>query len=623
MPDHINIRISKSRLWLFTISIALLFVFVGNLRFEGFRDEILAGDARGYYAWLPAIFVFDTLDFAPVLELQKQRLDEHYQGHYYHEMGGVLINKFTCGTALLQSPFFLTFRYFSGLLGYRTDGYSVLSQWGISIAALFYGLLGLFFARKLLISFGFDKQTSLAAILVYLFGSNLFFYMFMHPGMSHVYSFSMISILLYASRMFFVHGKKKYILLASLSIGLVFLIRPFNILIIFFLPFLAESFKQFIKRFSQVFQPSRLVLLLIPAILLVGIQSWIYYQQIGEFWIWAYQDEGFFLTNPQLSNFLWSYRKGLFLYTPLTLLSFFGILVLVRREPLRALAWSVFLFLIIWMMAGWWNWYYGSGFGMRPFVDFYALLMLLLAFLIHAASKTRLRYGLYAVLTIVLLFNLIQTYQYGQKIIHPESMNKAKYWYVFMKTAEEYEDVLGDADDDIFRKLPIEHLNHYAMDFDSMVYRQYKIEPWEIYKRNILPHENDSSNFLCVFDSVSEYNANLIIEDTSILQSKNLKANVQFLYREIDTNACMRAVFVGSATDKNDITIYYKPMRIKDVPNDSTGIWDTAYIEMNFKWGKAKPEELRMYIWNKDKEAFEIDDVRIDFFEVKPEKKRW
>jgi hypothetical protein len=30
-----------------------------------------------------------------------------------------------------------------------------------------------------------------------------------------------------------------------------------------------------------------------------------------------------------------------------------------------------------------------------------------------------------------------------------------------------------------------------------------------------------------------------------------------------------------------------------------------------------------MYIWNKDKEAFEIDDVRINFFEVKPEKKRW
>ena len=37
---------------------------------------------------------------------------------------------------------------------------------------------------------------------------------------------------------------------------------------------------------------------------------------------------------------------------------------------------------------------------------------------------------------------------------------------------------------------------------------------------------------------------------------------------------------------------------------------------MNFKWGKSKPEELRMYFWNKDKEAFEIDDIRIDFFDV-------
>jgi len=614
MADYIHFKLKRSSFIFLTVLFFVGLLFVSNIDFHGFKSEILAGDARGYYAWLPAIFEYHSVDFQPVLEQQKARLGEHFQGHYYHELGDILINKFTCGVALLQAPFYLIFKQLSALFGQSTDAYSAISQWGICFAALFYAFIGFYFLRRLLLSLGFHKKTALIAMLAFLFGSNLFYYIFMHPGMSHVYSFSMVSVLFYAARMLFVSGKKRYILLLSITLGLIFLIRPFNVLIVLFLPFMANSPKVFLKTLKNNLRLGHVLFSVIPFLLIASIQMYIYYLQSGQLWIWAYQNEGFFFLDPQISNVLFSYRKGLFIYTPLTLISLIGIFVLIRRNTYQAIISFLFLAIIIWMVASWWNWYYGGGFGMRPFVDFYPVFIILLAVVLKSLRTTFFRYAFYGLLAVVVLFNALQTYQYSQGIIHPESMNKQKYWYVFLKTAKAYEHVLGDAPDDLFKQSPLKLIKSYLLDFDSTA-----SEEWVVYKEKLYPSKNDSSNLYCRFDSISEYNASLIITDTSLLKYRNLLGQVQFAYSEIDTNSCMRAFFVASANDRNNVTVFYKSNRMKDMPNNRIGVWDTAFMEINVKYGKGIPNELRLYFWNKEKESFLIDDVKIDFYEVQEE----
>ena len=64
----------------------------------------------------------------------------NYKGHY--------VNYYTCGVAMLQTPFFLAAHVLAKPLGYKTDGYSLPYRMGLAISGCFYGLLGLFFLRK-------------------------------------------------------------------------------------------------------------------------------------------------------------------------------------------------------------------------------------------------------------------------------------------------------------------------------------------------------------------------------------------------------------------------------------------------------------------------------------------
>ncbi len=48
-----------------------------------------------------------------------------------------------------------------------------------------------------------------------------------------------------------------------------------------------------------------------------------------------------------------------------------------------------------------------------------------------------------ALLTLLLVVSIVQTYQYYQGILQHYSMDKEKYRYVFMRTGDEYKNLLG------------------------------------------------------------------------------------------------------------------------------------------------------------------------------------
>jgi hypothetical protein len=266
------------------------------------------------------------------------------------------------------------------------------------------------------------------------FGTNLFYYAIVEPGISHIYSFAFVSMFVYFAKRYFLSFQKKHVIYLAAILAIIVLIRPVNGLIIFSLPFIAGNFSR-LKSGIQFLLQHRKVLIsgLLIGALILAIQLVVYKLSTGQFFYYSYGDEGFNFLEPHIGDILFSYRKGLFLYTPIYLISVLGLFVLWRSKKFESLSFLGFFILITYVLSSWWMWYYGGSFSSRVYVDFLPLFMILLALSLH---ELRARWGKIASFTlIVILIGLcqIQTFQYRYGEIHWSEMTKNQYWNVFLR----------------------------------------------------------------------------------------------------------------------------------------------------------------------------------------------
>ena len=166
-------------------------------------------------------------------------------------------------------------------------------------------------------------------------------------------------------------------------------------------------------------------------ICVLAIQPILYKMQTGSFWLYSYGDEHLDFLRPQIMSVLFSYKKGLFVYTPLLFVSLVGFYFLLKRNSYRFFCLLGFLTVITYVISSWEVWWYGGSFSQRPFIDYYAFFGILLALPLEYMKKGKLIFlFLLVVLTLVCQ---IQTYQYRYYYIHWENMTKQKYWDVFLR----------------------------------------------------------------------------------------------------------------------------------------------------------------------------------------------
>jgi hypothetical protein len=406
---------------------------------HGWKD-IVQSDGRGYYAYLPAIFSFHDLDyrffFSGVLKLQND-----YTNGFLFIIDGEYVVKYPAGVAFLLVPFYLLGLILSFLFGMETSGYSFISQVMVSVGALFYLIAGLKSLVSLLSFYSDDKKKIYWVLAALLFGTNLLNYSVNEPSMSHVYSFSMMALFLYRFKRWIIDRKSADLLWAAFAIGVVVLIRPVNAIAVFSIFLLTDNWKEMGDWLKDILlSPRKLLLAILGAGSVVSIQPILWYLQNGHWYVWTYLDESFVWNAPEIFKVLFSYRKGWFVYTPLMLLVPVSLIYLLFKGWWsRAFAVLIFWIPSIYMISSWWCWYYGGSFGQRVFIDFYPVAALSIAWLFFGARSERLIffYKLFFVLAIVV--NLIQTYQYKYHILHYDSMDKVKYWDVFLKTGKSYE----------------------------------------------------------------------------------------------------------------------------------------------------------------------------------------
>lgn len=425
--------------------LAVSLVFLVATYYTGFEKILVMADGEGYYDYLPSVFIHHDInrhEASPAAQPEKfSRISS--KGFYLPAGEGMLVNKYPCGTALLQSPFFLYSWFTHPAEPGPNDGYQDFYQESILYAAGFYLFLALFFLRKLLGSYGIGPWIILLSQLLTALATSVFIYTVHDPAFSHIYSFFAVTAFFYFTKTYFDKQTPAALFRMLFFLGLVALLRNFNLIAVFFVPFLAGSFANLKQGILGAFRLWKaLAGGLLACLALISIQSVLWYLQSGRFFIYSYGEERFYFSEPHLADILFSYQKGLFVYAPVLFLSLFGLLFfLARKQFYLFLCWTGFFLLLAYVLSCWWAWWFGGSFGHRAFIDFYAIFFLLFGLLMQQLNRV-LRWLTAAAALACIPFTLLQSYQYHHFILHWSDMNEEKYWKVFLHTEDHFRGIL-------------------------------------------------------------------------------------------------------------------------------------------------------------------------------------
>lgn len=439
-----KILVSTLKYFINEIVIIFCLIFLIN-NYIGKADKLIRADEVGYYEYLPSIFIHH--DFV------RKNDSIHQNPNLYHRINSIngvyvdyknfKVNKYSGGTALLQLPFFAYSCLTSNLDGSFNDGYQSPFQKSFYYIAIFYLFLSIFFLKKLLVLYDIKKHIIFFSQLILVLATSVTNYVNYDAGFSHLYSLFAITTFLYFIKSFIKFQKMTHFVWASVFLGLIFLLRQPNILIVLFIPFLAGSVKNLKISFTTLFKNTQGLLLSILLFFgIISVQFVFWYLQIGDFFVYSYQGESFNFLDPHFFSILFSYKKGLFVYTPILFIATLSLIWFAYKKQFYLFfTWIGFFILLTYFLSSWWSWFYGCSYGLRAYIDFYAIFLIPFALMLDKLGKVP-RLLIMGLSLFTIPINIIQTYQYKEYILHWIDMDKEKYWKVFLKTDNQYKGLL-------------------------------------------------------------------------------------------------------------------------------------------------------------------------------------
>jgi len=368
--------------------IIFLLVFVIN-NYLGNMDETIKADGTGYYDYLPSVFIHhDIIRYNDDQNISHNKYERINSLDVYVNYKNSKVNKYPCGTAILESPFFLI-TYFSQPKSVSiNNGYQVPYQHAVFYAAVFYLFLTLVFLKKILWLYKCSNTTIVFSQLLLVFATSVTNYVNFDASYSHIYSLFAITAFFYFVKLYFESKKFSAFYLACGFLGLIIILRPVNGMIVFFIPFLAGSYVRFKDGIILLLHNlQKTIVGIIIVLAIVFIQCLFWYLQTGSFIIYSYGNESFNFLKPEVFNVLFSYRKGLFIYTPVLLLMMSALIWFgIKQRFYELFTWLVFFILITYVISSWWCWFYGGSYGLRAYVDFFSMFFILFAIMFDKLS---------------------------------------------------------------------------------------------------------------------------------------------------------------------------------------------------------------------------------------------
>ena len=157
------------------------------------------------------------------------------EGFIRYPATGRYLIKYPMGTAVLMFPFFLLGHLLAPLVGSSPDGFSLVYQFAVGIASVFYMLAGLVLLFKILIRY-FSPKVVAATLLSLFLGTNLLAYAAVELSLSHIYTFFLICLLLFLVPRWYADPSIINTFFLGIVSGLIPLVRNPNVIFLVFLP---------------------------------------------------------------------------------------------------------------------------------------------------------------------------------------------------------------------------------------------------------------------------------------------------------------------------------------------------------------------------------------------------
>lgn len=372
-------------------------------------DLIIWSDTEGYYQYLPSLFIKNDLI---------------HMGYAIPLDNGMMFNKYTCGVAILEMPFFLVTHLFVKIFGDTASGYTSVYGMSIWFAACTYAYLGLVLLFRFLRNW-FNKLPSLLAVLAIYFASNLFYYTAISPGYSHVYSFFVLAWFLISLDKFLKKPAFINTLFCGISIGLALLIRPTNgFYLLLFCLYKVNSFSSLKARWKWIFNKWKYFLLMLLIVFIVFLPQIFYWHAVtGKYFTYSYgysaegSESFIYWKSPKMGYVLFGVESGWLIYSPLFFFFLGGLLWTLAKKSHHSIAILILFLLITYANASWWCFTFSCGFGHRAFIEYYPLFTIPIAFIfqkVFASRKKALIRVLGVSLVVFSMLNLRMSYFYLQ-----------------------------------------------------------------------------------------------------------------------------------------------------------------------------------------------------------------
>lgn len=557
-------------------------------------DRVLISDGLGYYGYLTAIFIYDDLDYTFI---------EDYEARYYGydkikdfrlDVDGKKVNVYFPGLAFLFLPFFLIAHFLSLIFGFPADGYSIIYQYSIGLAALFYLWLGLKFLRKLLPAMGFSQQQTALVMVIVALGTNLNYYVLKEGAMSHVYSFAAISAFLLLVKKAADEFKLSYLVQASLVFGLIVIIRPTNGLVILLAPFVAGSSERFIALTRKSFGSLKNILsIFVTAAFFPFMMLLLWYLQSGKWIVYSYGDKGFDFTDPYFFQILFSFDKGWFIYTPVALLAMGGLIYLFRKNKFQFFWATLFLVAFVYVQSSWYCWNFTSNFGNRTFIDIYPLIAIFLGYLLIMVKNSKMLHQvMITIFALLIALNSLQFYQHYRYIFPPGKI-----------TFEIYKDAFHRTVPTARVRIPEEFIvsrKKFTNDFE-------KDYGWLNYG-SVTDTMAYSGRNASQAGSINDYSIGLLAEAQPLYEGDHVvvKVSAQVFSNQKSSNAQMIVQLENKGTH-----FFYKPFFLHDYNLQNQ--WTYMEFVCVLPALQNPDDQLRVFFFNNKKEEFFlIDDLEIE-----------
>lgn len=372
-------------------------------------ENLIWSDMEGYYVYLPSVFIYG--DF--VKDAVK---DTNYIKTYQDT--DKIYTKYTCGVAIMEMPFFLATHLYAKISNGNTDGKNALYGRGLALAGLFYFWLGVFFLYKVGRKY-YSKQNLIISLIAIFVGTNLYYYTYFQPAMSHVFSFCLLAIFLWMTDYIFVRKDHFFKNLAwswilfGFIFGMIVLVRPTNIIVailpIYIWTKTTENKLLWLKAHLGV------ILMALAMFFITFTPQFLYWKYIsGQWFIYSYGHESFsYWKEPKLFRVLFDAWNGWILYSPVVVLPLWYLFKGRNTNKNFERAYLIIFAVATYLFASWWAWWFGGAFGHRSYVELLAFLVLPLAGLLDEIKIHRATYFIVlGLLGIMCYYSIGLTYAY-------------------------------------------------------------------------------------------------------------------------------------------------------------------------------------------------------------------